>query len=117
MTRYSSHMRVAHEKGMTLERYINSVSHLEHQMWVVWLNQQWNAPGRLEWYVMALTAEVRQFRYGFSHKNPPTVEPRHAHLRFLTEEGQGLGGAGAAGLDRGEEDDDGGQPDAGELQP
>lgn len=91
MTRYSSHMRVAHEKGMLLGEYLERVTHLEHQMWVIWLNRQWNQPTRDNWYTMALTAEVRQFRYGFAYKHPPTVEPKHAMLKFPVADDGGVG--------------------------
>lgn len=102
-------MRVAHEKGMLLDEYLRRVSHLEHQMWVVWMNREWNQPTRDNWYLMALTAEVRQFRYGFTYKHPPSVEPKHARLSFPVS-------------DYGGKDDDGQEPTgpagpAGELPP
>jgi hypothetical protein len=94
VTRYSSHLRVAHEKGMLLADYLENVTHLEHEMWCVWYNRQWNEPDRGDWYTMALTAEVRQFRYGWTFKKPPVVNPKDMRLRFETGEDEDRGGMG-----------------------
>jgi hypothetical protein len=60
------------------------MTHRQYVAWQFWLAGEWNEPARGDWYVMALTAAVRQVLA----KNPNAIKVEQQKLRFGGAEGK-----------------------------
>lgn len=69
---------------MTLAECKAAHTNREFQLWELWYEQQWNKPSRTDNYLMALTEEVRRFRYMFL-KNPPPINDSDFKLTFTRQ--------------------------------
>jgi hypothetical protein len=70
------------------------VTHRQHLAWREWLESQWNAPSRSDYYVMQLTSDVRSI---FA-KNPSSVTTEKCKIEFRREGENPKGQGGKPGM-------------------
>ena len=66
---------------MSLDDYTRGHTHRQHLAWVAWLKAQRNIPDRHDWYLMALTCEVRRIL----SKEPNRIKIKDFQLQFKEE--------------------------------
>jgi hypothetical protein len=68
---------------MPFRQYMTEVDHLDHLIMLRWLEDDWNNPDKVCWYLMQLTAHVRSFAESFGD-NPQGVALKSMKIDFPT---------------------------------
>lgn len=68
------------ELGIPLTEYLRTTTHRQHQLWLEWLEQQWNKPDRTDHYLMQIAWAAF---HAFASKRPP-FKSKEWELPFKT---------------------------------